>query len=171
MICVQFSFAPTFIRDIKAFFPETIHDRFNEARGDSKEKLEKIQEVVKDLVEKARDLLSDVEAGTASGSSAQVPGSGLPKTGNKSAQNISQFDCFAAQRNELCRVCKALEAEGDTNIYEEHYNRFINGCPRFAEMSVKSRRKYAEAAQLCVFCLDVKAVVKKDDLERDDQYR
>ena len=153
-------FAPTFIRGIKAFFPDTIHDRFNEVQGDSKVKLEQMHLVIKDLVSKARDLLADVEAGAGA---APVLGSGLPKTGNKSAQNItlSQFECLAAQRNELCRICKALEAEGDTNIYEEHYNRFINGCPRFAEMSVKSRRKYAELAQLCVYCLDIKAVVKK----------
>ena len=57
-------------------------------------------------------------------------------------------------RYEKCRICKVLESEGDTDIYEDHYSSLVIGCPRLASMGTVERRKYVDLAQICRFCLD-----------------
>ena len=49
-----------------------------------------------------------------------------------------------AKRDVSCRICKALEARGDTNLlYDGHVSNFPTGCPRYMAFSTDERRKIA----------------------------
>ena len=57
-----------------------------------------------------------------------------------------------SQRDEKCRVCNTLEgwAMCDTkDLYDNHNNSLAVGCPRFATMTMETRRDIVKKAQLC----------------------
>ena len=66
------------------------------------------------------------------------------------------------ERDEKCRICTQLEAEGDTkNIYDDHTQSVPVGCPRFAAMPQKEKLSMIKKAKLCNFCMDSTAIVKQ----------
>ena len=53
------------------------------------------------------------------------------------------------QRDENCRICLALEADGDTtDLYDDHTQNFATGCPRLAAMSKKDKNVIVRKAKL-----------------------
>ena len=72
-----------------------------------------------------------------------------------------------SQPDEKCRVCNTLVglAMCDTkDLYDNHNNSVAVGCPRFATMTMETRRDIVKKAQLCDYCLDQNAVVKPGTL-------
>ena len=68
---------------------------------------------------------------------------------------------FPPQRDEKCRVCVQLDAEGDTvDIYEDHYHSVPAGCPRFAAMKMQEKIRIAKLVKLYLFCMDSEQVQK-----------
>lgn len=150
-------YAPSFATTIKGFFPENMHTEFCEVEGDSKIVLRSVHTKVQSLVRSTRSLLSDVE-GSAAGN---APSGGAGGQTGGGGVKANQWTVSAAIRDEKCRICRVLESEGDTDVYEDHYSRYLIGCPRFAMMDVKTRRKYIDKAQICMYCLDLHYVAKK----------
>ena len=65
------------------------------------------------------------------------------------------------QRDEKCRICTQLEADGDTaNLYDDHCQSVPVGCPRFAAMPQKEKLSMIKKAKMCNFCMDSTAIVK-----------
>ena len=74
---------------------------------------------------------------------------------------VSAVSYYPPQRDEKCRICTQLDAEGDTvDIYEEHYHSIAVGCPRFAAMTMKEKISIVKRAKFCHFCLDSDVIVK-----------
>ena len=68
------------------------------------------------------------------------------------------------RRDEACRICKTLEANGDTyQLYDGHVHSFPTGCPRYVAMSVDERLQIAMIAKLCLFCHDPDYIWKPKD--------
>ena len=68
------------------------------------------------------------------------------------------------RRDEACRVCKTLEANGDTyQLYDGHVHSFPTGCPRYVAMSVDERLQIAMMTKLCLFCHDPEYIWKPRD--------
>ena len=64
-----------------------------------------------------------------------------------------------ARRDEKCRICVTLDAQGDTrDLYDEHWHSVASGCPRFASMSRSKKIEMADKAKLCHSCLDEKFI-------------
>ena len=80
-------------------------------------------------------------------------------------QGLPAVSYYPPQRDEKCRICTQLDAEGDTvDIYEEHYHSVAVGCPRFAAMSMREKINTVKKAKLCNFCLDSEFVVTRPNL-------
>ena len=57
-----------------------------------------------------------------------------------------------------CRICKTLEARGDTaELYDNHLGNYPTGCPRFATMSTENRFEITKESKICLCCLDPKS--------------
>merc|ERR1719233_1935856 len=65
------------------------------------------------------------------------------------------------RRDEACRVCKTLEANGDTQLYDGHDHRFPTGCPRYVALSAYKGLKMI--ANICLFCHDPDYIWKPGD--------
>ena len=64
---------------------------------------------------------------------------------------------FKSKRDESCRICKALEARGDTlQLYDGHFSNYPTGCPRYIAFNIEERRKIATEAKFCWLCHDPK---------------
>ena len=67
------------------------------------------------------------------------------------------------RRDEKCRVCNALEAQGDTrDLYDGHLHNYITGCPRYIAMSVEERNDIVYKARICRFCHDPDYVFQRN---------
>ena len=63
-----------------------------------------------------------------------------------------------------CRICKALEAEGDTDmLYEDHHHNYPTGCPRYITMTIVERYRIACKAKLCLKCHEPSYLYKRFD--------
>ena len=63
-----------------------------------------------------------------------------------------------------CRICKVLEAEGDTDqLYEDHHHNFPTGFPHYIMMTIVERYRVACKAKLCLKCHDPTYTYKRYD--------
>ena len=68
------------------------------------------------------------------------------------------------RKDNNCRICVTLEAEGDTqDLYEDHLHNYATGCPRYIKMTVDERHRVASKAKMCLKCHDPEYVFKKFD--------
>ena len=142
----------TTLKAIKEFFPFTVLEELQELpRGSTRIEMESIFDYVSARRGKVKDMLKDVEE-PSSKSDGKTGGGG-----GKSAE-FAMFNKFKfASRNDKCRICLLLEADGDTQgLYDDHFNNTPYGCPRFAAMNTAQRRKIAIRAKMCLHCLDPK---------------
>ena len=73
------------------------------------------------------------------------------------------------QRDEKCRICVQLDAEGDTaDLYDDHFHSCASGCPRFAGMTKVKKNEIVEKAKLCGQCLDEKFIKTKKNTVHTD---
>ena len=74
------------------------------------------------------------------------------------------------QRSPACRICKKLEAKGDTaGLYENHLGNYATGCPRYAALTTEERMDITRQAKICLRCLDPKATWVFKDGHKDCQ--
>ena len=79
-----------------------------------------------------------------------------------------QIEGFVAykppRRDEECRICKTLEASGDTSeLYDDHLHNYPTGCPRYIAMDVNERLTIAMSAKFCLWCHDPEYIFKSRD--------
>ena len=53
-----------------------------------------------------------------------------------------------------CRVCKVLQTQGGTNLFENHVSDYATGCPKFASLGNDQRLVIATEAKFCLKCMD-----------------
>ena len=172
---------------ILAYFPHTLQDELEDvlepAGEDGKMKLTMLIKFLKKLRKKRQGMHKIAEhseskkfvGGTAKANDEKDDeiggnGGGGKKfgNGNKGKFNTkSKFIPIGAvvynppQRDDKCRICTQLEAEGDTaNLYDDHCQSVPVGCPRFAAMPQKDKLSMIKKAKLCNFCMDSTAIVK-----------
>ena len=158
--CNNEVFNISMLRTIKNFFPETIHSKFSKFRGTTKEQMEMIFSEVTDMRRDKQSLFQDVDNSTSAEDNSRKSAGGAHCCGG-GQQSSHASRPFTPFRFEACRICCQLEKDGDTDdIYEDHTNKYPFGCPRFAQMTTRSRAKMANQIMLCLFCLDGKFVRK-----------
>ena len=104
-------------------------------------------------------------AGLGAGASRQKgnvrSGDGRGDSRNVTANYTAALIYNPPQRDENCRICLTLEADGDTtDLYDDHTQNFATGCPRLAAMSQKDKNVIVRKAKLCINCLDPEFVYK-----------
>ena len=52
-----------------------------------------------------------------------------------------------------CRICKVLETQGGTNLFEKHVSDYATGCPKFASLGNEQRLVIAKEAKFCLKCM------------------
>ena len=162
---------------------------FGPAPVDGKAALDALIDYSSELREQRRQMLTDKEAGevknggagtgtTDTGLGGAGTGAGLGAGASRQKGNVRSGDgrgdsrnvtanYTAAliynppQRDENCRICLTLEADGDTtDLYDDHTQNFATGCPRLAAMSQKDKNVIVRKAKLCINCLDPEFVYK-----------
>ena len=82
-------------------------------------------------------------------------GDGKDDSRNGAANYTAALIYSPPQRDENCRICLALEADGDTtDLYDDYTQNFATGCPRLAAMSKKDKNVIVRKAKLCIYCLN-----------------
>ena len=164
MYCELFN--PSMFRFMKNFFPITILDKFNsfEGCGNVESKMKNFLEFVIDLREKTQRHLQDVDTvDLVSNTPTKTEDRGYKdKRSPPKVNNNTMFSKVKlSRRNEECRVCRTLEAEGDNeDLYDDHYGTTVYGCPRFASMVTTERLRVGKKAQLCLDCFDADFVYR-----------
>ena len=175
------AFSDSTIKSIKKMFPMSLGDKLNKCTGDGSEEMEAILKKITDFRLRAQEnqLVYDESPGT--GSVRSKPSS----FGWSGHYNLDEeFDTFGAcredwkvhvaykppRRDEDCRICKTLEANGDTaDLYDGHLHSYPTGCPRYIAMQVKDRVEVAMAAKLCMKCHDPDYIWKPRDTGHDSK--
>ena len=175
------AFSSITINAILRLFPQYQMSKLSECHGKGQYKLEAIAEKISAFRLKAQDLQKVTEepisfaAGNGSGSGAggAIAGSGGVGGGKKpnQANNVITYNEMPAlamykppRRDDKCRICSTLEAEGDTsNLYDNHLNSFPTGCPRYIGMRVDQRFNIAAKAKFCLKCHDPEYIYKPKD--------
>ena len=57
-----------------------------------------------------------------------------------------------------CRICKVLESDGSTGLFNNHISENVMGCPKFQAMTAEERRNISIRAKLCMKCCDPKVI-------------
>ena len=57
------------------------------------------------------------------------------------------------QKFDECRICKVLQKQGGTNLFENHISDYATGCPNFAKLGNKQRLVVAREAKFCMKCM------------------
>ena len=52
-----------------------------------------------------------------------------------------------------CRICKVLQKQGATDLFEKHVSDYPTGCPKFASMGNEQRLVVAKEARFCLKCM------------------
>ena len=83
-----------------------------------------------------------------------------PPAGKQPSGSPSGFPALPKpKRFAACRICKVLEAQGQTDgLYEGHFSEYATGCPKFISMDQDQRLLVAKEAKFCTNCMgkDVK---------------
>ena len=53
-----------------------------------------------------------------------------------------------------CRICKVLQGQGGTDLFEQHISDYATGCPKFASLGNEQRLLIATEAKLCLKCMN-----------------
>ena len=153
--CHNSVFNPATIKTILNLFPRQLCNEMNLLDGYAEEKLKNMIQYISNLRDAAKKLLPQ----------GKNDDSGAKQRKGNVASNVSNVP--HQKRKETCRICKALEAQGDTrDLYEDHANNKADGCPRFmTTMTTPERRRILNIAKMCMFCLDP-VFVKKSPAHR-----
>ena len=136
-------------------------------QGSVKDKFSQLYDYIIELRECSQVILKDIVDIAAAGAAVSKDKKSTSNSNGSSghglvAKNPNTNSKFKnGTRYEKCRICKVLESEGDTDIYEDHYSSLVIGCPRLASMGTVERRKYVDLAQICRFCLDAQYIHRK----------
>ena len=57
------------------------------------------------------------------------------------------------QKFDECRICKVLQKQGGTNLFENHISDYATGCPNFAKLGNEQRLVVAREAKFCMKCM------------------
>ena len=151
------AFSKSTINMIIGLFPPNIRRDMIKAAGDGSDKLLAII----DIIEAERAIFQEddqfVTKKTTSGGGAKHHGGGSASSAN--LLNPRGYQNYRGpQRMPSCRICKTLEAKGDTALlYENHLGNYPTGCPRFATMTTEERCDIAKESKICMRCLDPKS--------------
>ena len=175
----RLAFSPDLISTISELFPYNIQVELTEfSDDDSKEELSLILEYIKELRSTSQKLLK--KKGFLEGSKIvdqkDIKSGGGKTSGGKAGKIRDGFWIPTSavaynppQRDEKCRVCVQLDAEGDTDeLYDDHHHSLASGCPRFASMNRAKKNDIVKKAKLCEQCLDEKFVKVKSSTVHTD---
>ena len=181
------AFSPSTMKVIFRLFPHNLQVRLTECSGWGEAQLEGILDMIIKFRSKSQDLQKvneDPSTGAAGGSGGGAGGKGGGGSGNgagngkgkMSGATVSTVEMQSLsvykppRRDEKCRICTTLEAEGDTeNLYDNHLSNFPTGCPRYIGMQVEKRFKFAVKAKLCLKCHDPEYIYKPKDPRNKQQ--
>ena len=158
-------YSPSLYRTIKSYFPYSLCKEMANHSGSTKERMSQLCEFVIQTRKFTQDMMKDVDVDTggASGSGAgQSRSAGAVSSQAQPLLTSLQSKFRNAVRNEKCKVCKELEANGDTdNLYEDHFGTTPYGCPRFAALGTAERKQMVFKLRCCKFCLDTDYVHRR----------
>ena len=158
------AFGRSKISTILNMFPTRIKSQLMKCPGQGKSRLEAILVSIKELRMEAQEFQTVKEIGTDSVSSSYASCQGSNGSRNSNLSNLSLQVYKPPRKDNNCRICLTLEAEGDTqDLYEDHLHNYATGCTRYIMMSVAERLRVASKAKLCLKCHDPEYVFKKFD--------
>jgi hypothetical protein len=146
---------------VLSLFPSDLADKLAEVDGSRKEQLRGVMAKLGTFRMRAQRLGKIYGNKAPPGSEALGKSAILPKkSANVSDSKTAQPGRFfkSAEKYEDCRVCKHLEQEGKTGVFENHLSTYPTGCPMFLQMPISQRRAVAIKCSLCVQCLDPEVV-------------
>ena len=177
------AFGPMSVNAILRLFPPYQMSKLSKCPGDGPERLEAISKKISAFRSEAQNLQNVTEEpiSFATGNSGVGVGGGSGGgigSGGGGGKRVNQVNCVdydeiiynempalamfkPPRRDEKCRICGSLEADGDTsNLYDNHFNSYPTGCPRYIGMTVDQRMNVALKAKLCLKCHDPDYIYK-----------
>ena len=153
------AFSQSTITTILNLFPSSIMAKLLKVGGEGKAKLEAIREKIDEYRETAQNV-SKVKGLSYANPKGEDPKP--PKKVDIKLVKLPKMTLYARPKKlNDCRICKELEAKGDTaDLYENHLGNYPTGCPRYIRMSVEERSEIAKAAKFCLKCHDPVYVYK-----------
>ena len=164
------AFSKSSINNIFKLFPAAVGNKLMRCPGRGEERLENILQKISEIRKEAQDWQLATGSNTCGGGTSGAGGYGssdgdgkfsAKKNGQNKKQVIAGFGLpnlvsyNPPRRDDKCRICKQLEAKGDTvQLYDNHVSSYPTGCPRYMAFSVEQRSKIAGSAKLCIRCHD-----------------
>ena len=167
-------YEPELMEKITNKFPLYMALELAKIKGFGKDKFEKVLEQIAEMrssyqeIQSGRDTKKAVEpvndskggGGAGGGRNRQGQGGYVSQRGNQRRRSSDNHDVPETMlfhktpiRDENCRVCNTLSANGDTRqLYDNHTSNFPTGCPRYMGMTVTKRHEIAAAAKFCLCC-------------------
>ena len=179
-------FQPLFINNVYNLFPTSLANKLIKCDGEADEhfenvlgkisrlradtqKLQLAREVKQPSTDNKKD---DPSSGTGGGRRQGYLGYGGGRGGKQGGKghSICTIDPPSLVthnppvRDENCRICNTLNAQGDTSqLYDNHFSNYPTGCPRYIGMSVNKRYQIALQAKLCIACHHPDYIFRKND--------
>ena len=158
------AFNPDVIRGVLNLFPPKLHLLLTCLPGTRREKLANIKEKLIAFRSDAQ-VLDKERQGDGGGKYAGSGGSkslGIGGGGGSKTQTHATFK--KPQRYDDCRICGALETEGESGLYEGHLSTWPTGCPKFIQMSADERDDVVFKGRFCRSCLSPEAIFTSKQL-------
>ena len=161
------AFSNSTIKVVIGLFPSEIRRKMIRVAGDGFDKMSGIVDVIvternisqedeQYVVEEKKSIPSKRQDGrNPTTNLAQAASSGTtPNLGNPKGYQTYR----GPTKSPNCRICKTLEARGDTTgLYENHLGNYATGCPRYAALTTEERFEITKQAKICLRCLDPKS--------------
>ena len=157
------AFSKSTINLVIGLFPANIRRDMIKAAGEGSDKLTAIIDIIEDeraFFQEDEQFVDKKGPGGGKHGTGVSAGHTRSKHGDSSnLPNPRGYQSYrGATRMPSCRICKTLEARGDTALlYEDHWGNYPTGCPRFATMTTEQRYEITKESKMCLRCLDPKA--------------
>ena len=169
------AYSPELIDSITRMFSFDNQVRLSKLdKSDSKVELEEMLEFIIELRNERQNLLAKQEISRASNGSGNrgIRGGDGYGGGSNRQRNIYVPEAAIAyrppRRDEKCRICLTLEAEGITeDLYDDHTHNVASGCPKLAAMPRVDKESYIKKAKICPNCFDADYIMKQSGSHGD----
>ena len=171
------AFKQSTIREILNMFPDRIHLKLTSLPGRRKQKLTNIRDYLTtyrtnaQTLDKERRVEGEGKHGGgggggrgaggggrgAGGYGAVTPGAVTPGAGSDDS-GPNQTAHSTTKIVETCRICKVLESQGKTGLYENHLSSWPIGCPKLIEMKAEDRFQVISDARICRACMNPEVI-------------
>ena len=140
------------LAQILKLFPTFMVDKLVKIPGYKEVKYKKIIEKLEEFKETSQNREMIFGPGGISSSqkdkapAAHQPHSDKPPTGHTFFPKPSYYAD--------CRICKVLQTQGETGLFEKHVSDYATGCPKFAGLGNEQRLVVATEAKFCLKCMN-----------------